>query len=335
MKILACSYCFAPSVGGIETVTQLLANEWTDMGHEVVVLTQTPAQTENASDAFPFRVVRKPGLRTLSKWISWADVVWGNNISLRYALPALLFGRRQVITTQTWLDHSNLNKRAIRFLKQSILHHCRNVAISEAVAAKLPPGTVVIGNPFDARRLESPPETERTGELLFVGRLVSDKGADTLLDALGILATQGLHPKLTLVGDGPERPHLEAQAMRLQISKQVHFAGIRQGDQLASLYHQHQVLVVPSLWAEPLGIVALEGLAAGCRLVVSDSGGLPEAAGPQALRFPPGSAAALADRLKVALLDATPLDSELNRQHLARYHPRYVAERYLEIFAST
>ncbi len=333
MKILACSYCFAPSVGGIETVTQLLAGEWTSMDHEVVVITQTPILSENTELSFPFRVVRQPGKRALSEWIRWADVVWCNNISLRYALPAMLSGANLVVTTQTWLDKSNLRNHITSLIKQSLLRRCRNIAISKAVAATLPPESVVIGNPFDASQFKFPSATIRTHDLLFVGRLVDDKGAATLLEALALLAAAGLHPKLTLAGGGPERPRLEAQAHQAGIQDQVQFAGIRQNSELAALYHSHRILVVPSLWAEPLGIVALEGLAAGCRLVVSDTGGLPEAAGPQALHFPAGNAPALAEKLKDALKSTATPDFEANRQHLSRYLPRHVAERYLELFS--
>ena len=54
MKIFVFTTAFAPKIGGIERLTEVLAREWTAMGHEVVVATVTPGP----ADGFPFRVVR-------------------------------------------------------------------------------------------------------------------------------------------------------------------------------------------------------------------------------------------------------------------------------------
>jgi glycosyltransferase involved in cell wall biosynthesis len=159
--------------------------------------------------------------------------------------------------------------------------------------------------------------------------LVSDKGAGMLLDALRLMNRQ---LQLTIVGDGPERPALEKQVIDLQLQAQVKFPGSRQGEELADLLRQHEILVVPSLWQEPFGIVALEGIACGCVVIGSAGGGLSEAIGPCGVTFPNGDARALADAI-ARLLDDSAERHRLRQNasaHLARFTPRWVAAVYLE-----
>src|ERR1700758_4517447 len=95
MKILISSPAFAPDIGGIETVSALLAEEFSKLGHEVVVVTQS------GGDAiFPFRVVRRPSPGTLIGLVNWCDVFWQNNLSLRTVWPALFLRRKIVVTHQ-------------------------------------------------------------------------------------------------------------------------------------------------------------------------------------------------------------------------------------------
>ncbi|MGI8435967.1 MAG: glycosyltransferase, partial [Chthoniobacterales bacterium] len=97
MKILISSHAFAPSIGGIETVSALLADEFVRLGHEVAVVTQTSGESETS---FPYRVFRKPSLGDLRRALRGSDVFWQNNMSLRTLWPALLQRVPIVITHQ-------------------------------------------------------------------------------------------------------------------------------------------------------------------------------------------------------------------------------------------
>jgi glycosyltransferase involved in cell wall biosynthesis len=130
-------------------------------------------------------------------------------------------------------------------------------------------------------------------------------------------------------------PRLQRLSTELGIADQVDFRGtIREGRgrELA----RHKVMVVPSTWAEPFGVVALEGLGAGCVLAASNEGGLPEAVGRCGLLFPKGNAEALAAAVKRLLTDARLRATLLAARstHLARFQPETIAHRYLEIFES-
>ena len=323
MKILLGSHYFFPSTGGIETVSNLLAREFVKQGHEVRVVTQT---RDNLNLLFP--VVRAPGPFELFRQVRWCDVFLQNNISLRTLWPLVFVRRPLFIIHQTWITNPDGSRGWLHWLKRFVLHYARSFAISGAIAESLPVPSIRVGNPYDDEIFKTA-ASARTRELVFVGRLVSDKGASLLLDALKLMKST---PRLTIVGNGPERAGLEKQAANLQLQAQIEFAGPRHGAQLADLLRQHEILVVPSLWQEPFGIVALEGIACGCVVIGSAGGGLSEAIGPCGVTFPNGDARALADAIEALLGDPAKRDRLRQNalKHLARFTPRQVAAVYLE-----
>jgi glycosyltransferase involved in cell wall biosynthesis len=109
--------------------------------------------------------------------------------------------------------------------------------------------------------------------VLCVGRLVSQKGVDLLLEAWRRLGQTGL--KLVLVGDGPLRARLE----RLRIPG-VHFTGHLPAAEVRSRMLAGRALVFPSRSYEGQPLVILEALAAGLPVLASDLGGMPELLAP-------------------------------------------------------
>jgi glycogen(starch) synthase len=321
MKILLGSHHFFPSTGGIETVSKLLAREFAALGHEVRVVTQTAGNGD-----FPFAVVRQPGPLQLLRQIRWCDVFLQNNISLRTLWPLLFVRRPLFIAHHVWITNRDGRIGWQERLKRFVLRFATSFAISDAVAQSLPVPSIRVGDPYDDKIFKGA-ETARTRELIFVGRLVSDKGAALLLDALKLVAAK---PRLTIVGDGPERAGLEKQASPFR--SQVEFVGPQYGERLADFLRQHQILVVPSLWQEPFGIVALEGIACGCVVIGSAGGGLAEAIGPCGVTFPNGDTRALADAVTRLLDDPTERDRlrQNASSHLARFTPSRIAALCLE-----
>jgi glycosyltransferase involved in cell wall biosynthesis len=252
-----------------------------------------------------------------------------NNISLRTLWPLLLVRRPLFIVHQTWITNPDGTTGWQHRLKRFVLRYATSFAISGAIEQTLPVPSIRVGNPYDDEVFTDLPAEKRDRELIFVGRLVSDKGANLLLDATKLLETK---PRLTIVGDGPERATLEKQTADLQLQSQVQFVGSRAGKELAELLRQHQILVVPSIWQEPFGIVALEGIGCGCVVIGSAGGGLAEAIGPCGVTFPNGDAAALARAIARLLTDPVERD-RLRRNapsHLARFTPCHVAALYLQ-----
>lgn len=330
MKILLGSHHFHPGTGGIETVSAILAAEFVREGHEVRVVTQTAG-----AGVYPYSVVRQPTPGALVAAVRWCDVFLQNNISLRTLWPLLFIRRPLFVIHQTWIAAPDGSQGRTHALKRFVLRAARSFSISKAIAKSLPVPSTIVGNPYNDAIFKLDTNASRDGDLVFVGRLVSDKGVDVLLDALGILRTRGATPRLMIVGDGPEREALQAQAARLELGGQVTWEGALAAAAIAPVLNRHKILVVPSRWAEPFGIVAVEGIACGCVVIGSSAGGLPEAIGPCGITFPNGDAHALADAIESLLADETRRTamSAAAGAHLAQFSAVKVARTYLDAMA--
>jgi glycosyltransferase involved in cell wall biosynthesis len=158
-----------------------------------------------------------------------------------------------------------------------------------------------------ARFHPAPPPIARSG-LLYVGRLVPDKGVGTLLHALRLLQRRELRPRLRLIGDGPGQADLSALAQTLGLAAQVEFLGPLPNADLPAHYQRAEALVFPSLLGsrgqqEGMGLVPLEALACGCPVIASALPAVREVVreGETGLLFPPGDVAALAERIEQVL----------------------------------
>ncbi len=326
MKILFSSYAYAPSLGGIETVSALLAREFITAGHEVMLITETPAA--NAAKG-PFPIIRNPTVRQLRQQLGWCDVMLYNNISLRHLVPALLSRKPMLVVHQTWIRKTTGGLGWNDRFKRALLPRAKNVAISRAIADDIATPAEIIGNPYDDQVFKLLPGIARDGDIIFVGRLVSDKGADLLLHAVAELNEP--KPSLTIVGVGPEETNLRQLARELKL--EVTFAGAESGGGLAEMLNRYRIIAIPSRWPEPFGVVALEGIACGCVPIGSEQGGLREAIGPCGLTFANGDIAQLSRRLRELLLDSSRRERlhEAAPAHLQQFRASVVAGRYLEI----
>lgn len=197
-------------------------------------------------------------------------------------------------------------------------------------AAALAPG-------FEAGQARARRTAARAGaapRFLYVGRLATEKGLDTLLQAFA--QARGALPagaELVLVGAGPQRDALQAQAAALQLGDAVRFTGAMDAAGLSQEYARASVLVLPST-REPWGLVANEALHHGCPVIVSEVCGCrPELVrdGVTGLAFDAGNAVVLAQRLQQALHDFADVDATTRAcQRLMEQHtPAQAAGRML------
>lgn len=331
MKILLSSHGFFPSVGGIEDVSLMLAQEFVRAGHEVRVVTQT---VETDATRFPFAVLRRPSRWALCAAVRWCDVFFQNNISLKLAWPLLLVRRPWVVAHHTWISRVDGRQGWQDQLKRWLLSWAVNVGGGAAVARSLDRPMVVIDNPYPDHIFKLDPAARRDRALIFVGRLVSDKGLDILLEALAQLKARGQRPSLMVVGGGPEEKKLREQTAALGLEAQVEFVGFKTPEALAALMNRHRVLVAPSRRAEPFGLVAIEGIACGCIVIGSEQGGLKDAIGPCGVTFPNGDGAALAAALERVLGGDAKVFQREASAHLEKHRPGTVARAYLDVLTS-
>lgn len=276
MNILAVSYAYSPQIGGVETMTRVMVDEWLRIGHDVQVVTHAEGEVEGQ----PCPVHRRPSSRTLTSLHDWAHVVWHNNISLSYAWPAIKLRKQKpwFVSHATVLEKSTA--LPVRVAKKFVFKLTHNIAVSKYVHRAMGANTVVVPNPYDDNRFRVMPDVVRDEEVVFLGRLVSDKGADLAVQACQA-ARQSGHPfQLTIIGKGPEEGPLREAIAQFGLQDIVRLAGALTGEDLVWELNRHKVMIVPSRWPEPFGIVALEGAACGLVVVGPTHGGLPEAVGP-------------------------------------------------------
>lgn len=109
--------------------------------------------------------------------------------------------------------------------------------------------------------------------ILFVGRLVREKGVHTLIEAMPKILSYWPGARLIVAGCGPAEASLRESAASLGLGGKVSLVGFVPDEERNRLYGMAAVAVVPSLY-EPFGITALEAMAAGTPLVAADTGGL-------------------------------------------------------------
>ncbi|TNC50552.1 glycosyltransferase family 4 protein [Rubellimicrobium rubrum] len=117
--------------------------------------------------------------------------------------------------------------------------------------------------------------TSKPDHLLFVGRLVAQKGLPILLEALARARAERPSISLTIVGDGRDRPELEKQAESLGLHEAVRFVGYKNQDEVAQLLSESTALVLPS-FAEGVPVVLMEAMATGLPVVATRINGVPE-----------------------------------------------------------
>ena len=193
-----------------------------------------------------------------------------------------------------------------------------------------------IQDSFDVRAFRRLYAADNERIVFYVGRLVHEKGVDTLVEAVSHILAKSKQVKFVIAGKGPAEFALREQAVRLGVSQNIYFAGFVDDLTRNRLYACADVAVVPSLY-EPFGIVALEAMAAGVPVVVSDTGGLAEIVqhAQNGLRAYPGNAHSLADNI-LAYLKAPEFAKYIKEQAAKDVRQKYnwpaIAQQTLSVY---
>jgi glycosyltransferase involved in cell wall biosynthesis len=166
------------------------------------------------------------------------------------------------------------------------------------------------------------PPAARRREILFVGRLNAEKGADAFVAAAAraLPALPGWSARMigaAWYGTASKETPFVAALRPAAAAAGVALAGFLPNDATLAAMAEAAIVVLPSRWAEPFARVALEALACGAVLVASPRGGIPEAAGDAALYADPDDADALGEAIRRAATDDA-LRARLHAAGLAR-----------------
>ena len=146
--------------------------------------------------------------------------------------------------------------------------------------------------------------------ILFMGRLVYEKGVQHLISAMPKILENYHDAKLVIAGKGGMLDELKAQVEAMGLGQKVYFTGYLNAKQVSKMYKCADISVFPSTY-EPFGIVALEAMLAGVPTVVSDVGGLNEIVehGVDGMKSYAGNPNSLADSILALLFNPQLCDS--------------------------
>lgn len=173
----------------------------------------------------------------------------------------------------------------------------------------------------------------------FAGRLVREKGVDTLLHAFSRILGDMPNARVCIVGDGPDLSRLRKMAVELGVAKSVDFAGHLPRDQMESLLRQSRVQAVPSLWPEPFGMTAVEAMMRGVSVVASDTAGLGEIIQDNVTGYlvPSGDPARLSDAILRLLKNsslAETMGARARQKALERFSETVFVDQFLKLYQS-
>jgi glycosyltransferase involved in cell wall biosynthesis len=171
--------------------------------------------------------------------------------------------------------------------------------------------------------------------VLCVRRLERRMGIDVLIRAWADVVARVPGAELHIIGTGTYEKELHDLARSDQHSDSIVFHGRLDDRSLEEAYTSATCTVVPTLALEGFGLIALESLAVGRPVVVTDCGGLPDAVSglDSSLIVPAGSVEALAERLTTTLQGARPTGAQC-RAHAETFAWSHVAERHVELYSS-
>lgn len=204
--------------------------------------------------------------------------------------------RTPLATTIHGGDVFDLQGRVLGIFKRWALHHSAAVTVNSSATKKaiaaISPNTDTVTIPMGVDLPDAPDEKRVQGIrhdhgsangplLLFVGRLVFEKGLDDLFRAVALLSEDGINANLIVAGTGQDQEALQTLAHSLGLDKNVSFLGWIAPDQVHSYMAAADIFVGPSKqsesgWREGLGLVFLESMAAGTPVVATASGGIPD-----------------------------------------------------------
>lgn len=255
----------------------------------------------------------RPGARRVLRPALGAQRSWDRSAVLVHNAPqavGLVDPRHlAVLYAHNLLLRSYSVREAGRALDRADVLLCVSESLAEQTRPYLPPRLHdrlrVVRNGVDTAHFVPRADPGR-GERLrvtFVGRMIRDKGADVVLDAVALLDRDDI--ELTIVGS----QGFDARAPLSPYEQELHRAAAALGDrvrmrpftdrrQVPGVYRDADVVVVTSRWREPCPLTVLEGMASGVPVVASSVGGIPEIMQGTGLQVPPDDPAALAAALE-------------------------------------
>jgi glycosyltransferase involved in cell wall biosynthesis len=317
MNIALFPSAFHPSLGGVEELSRQLALELQRLGHSVIVITNRWPRdlpefetfqglplyrlamrvpdgsaraklnyhlTHRAIRRHLYRILRKHQVNVLHVQCVSANAHYALDAADRLKLPLFV-----TLQGELTMDAGQIFQHSV-FAKDMLRKTLKlATAISGCSRKTLEDGEAFYGSPFgprghvvfNAARIHdfknAAPFQHPRPYLFALGRMVPQKGFDTLLHAFSLFLKQTNSPHdLIIAGDGTHFDEYKALARELSLDQRVHFPGKADRAQTAAYFAGCDLFVLPSRADEGLPVVCAEALAAGKAVVATRSGGAPE-----------------------------------------------------------
>lgn len=187
---------------------------------------------------------------------------------------------------------------------------------------------------FDAKIVTISSKEEYQNVILFLGNVNKSKGLDWLIKSLEFVRS----PYQTIViGDGKELQYNKSLAAKLGFSERIEFLGWIDYDRIKNYFRNALMLVVPSRWPEPFGLVGLEAMAHGVPVIASNVGGIPDwlEDGKNGFLVERGNIRQLAEKIELLLTDRN-LNQKLGEYGrtcvITKYNPDDYVKKLMRIF---
>ena len=304
MKVLLWTEGFWPHIGGVSVISAQYSVALQARGYECLIVTSHhDLDLPDRESYCGIPVYRFPVSQALvARDLKWIKVVGQQIAELKRVFqpdvihlhecgPSNFF---HLHTAAAWIAptivtiHSILpqSARSSGLLVQMLNSADWIGAVSEAMlndvrrlAPQITPRSSLIYDALEIPDLQPTPlatEAFDAPRLLCAGRVVYDKGFDVALDAFAIVIKRFPRARLIIAGDGDARTALQKQAAELGLSDAVEFTGWVLPDRIPGLVNTATLVIMPSRWREPFGLVALQAGQMARPIVATRAGGLPE-----------------------------------------------------------
>jgi glycosyltransferase involved in cell wall biosynthesis len=372
VRILLVTGIWPPDMGGPATHMPEVADFLHARGHDICVCTtankppdQRPYSVEWIPRSLPGGVRHLAMARRVARYGRTADVVYATSVPTRAAMGSALARTPLVLKLTTddaferasrlgWFTGDMDRFQQTRGPRVGVLRRMRGAAVRHSAAVVCPSrylaGLVHSWGVSPERVLVIPNAGPRIGTLpsredvrarlpldgcilIFAGRIAPQKALDVALEAIAQV------PEVTLlvIGEGPDRPHLQARAAGLGLGTRVQFLGAYRHERVLELLRAADASLLSSDWENaPHGVV--ESLAVGTPVIATAVGGVPEIVkdGVNGLLVPPRDPAALAAAIR-RITDEPGLRNRLaagSPPSVEEYAPEHVLERLTQTLAT-
>jgi glycogen(starch) synthase len=301
MRVIYWTELFWPHIGGVEVFSRQLITALQKRGHEITVLTSLSdlgTASEERVDGIqikrlPFQQViakrdLKPVHELTNQVVALFRQIQPDLIHINSSQPSILIyhlshASSSIPTLFTIHEPPSPAEGANSLVGRTMLEAKRVAAVSQASLSQarqlvpaIAPHSSVIYNGLEMPPAPIPRFVSDPPSLLCIGRLIKEKGFDLAIQALGEIRKVFPEVRLVIAGDGRERQPLEQQVEGSGMNDAVEFTGWCQPEKIPALIEAATIVLIPSRWEEPFGLVALQAAQRARPVIAARTGGIPE-----------------------------------------------------------